>query len=87
MMTIAGSSVLVTGANRGVGRAFCRELLDRGAARVYAGARDPELVDVEGAIPVRLDITNPGQVADAASALSDVNLLVNNAGILRATPL
>lgn len=71
---------LVTGANRGLGRRFVQALLDRGAAKVYAGARNPDAVDVPGAVPVRLDITDPAQVASAAELASDVQLLVNNAG-------
>lgn len=77
---------LVTGANRGLGRAFVRELVARGA-RVYAGARDPATVVEPNAIPIRLDITNPAQVAAAAERCPDVTLLINNAGILRTGPL
>jgi NAD(P)-dependent dehydrogenase (short-subunit alcohol dehydrogenase family) len=79
-MQIEGTTALVTGANRGLGRRFVQALLDRGAAKVYAGARNPDAVDVPGAIPVRLDITDPAQVASAAELASDVQLLVNNAG-------
>lgn len=84
-MNVAGSVVLVTGANRGLGAAFCRALLEQGAAKVYAGARDPESIQVEGVIPVQLDITSPEQVAAAAALCSDVTLLVNNAGISTGT--
>jgi NAD(P)-dependent dehydrogenase (short-subunit alcohol dehydrogenase family) len=79
-MQIEGTTALVTGANRGLGRRFAQALLDRGAARVYAAARNPESVDLPGVVPVRLDITDPAQVAAAASLASDVRLLVNNAG-------
>lgn len=77
---------LVTGANRGLGRAFVRELVARGA-RVYAGARDPGSVTEPGVTPVRLDITDPVQVAAAAERCADVTLLINNAGVLRAGSL
>jgi NAD(P)-dependent dehydrogenase (short-subunit alcohol dehydrogenase family) len=79
-MDIAGSVALVTGANRGLGRHFAQQLLDRGAATVYATARRPELVDVPGVETLRLDVTDPDSVAAAAAAASDVTLLVNNAG-------
>ncbi|MGD0559697.1 MAG: SDR family oxidoreductase [Streptosporangiaceae bacterium] len=80
-MKISGSVALVTGANRGMGRHFATQLLERGATKVYATARNPGLVDVPGAEILRLDITDPSSVAAAARAASDVTLLVNNAGI------
>ena len=80
-MEIKGSIALVTGANRGLGRHFAAQLLDRGAAKVYAAARNPSAVDLPGAVPVRLDITDPASVAEAAAAAPDVTLLINNAGI------
>jgi NAD(P)-dependent dehydrogenase (short-subunit alcohol dehydrogenase family) len=83
---ISSSTALVTGANRGLGRHFSSELLRRGA-KVYAGARDPGSVDVDGAIPIAVDITDPGSVAAAAETLGDVTLLINNAGIDRGTNL
>ena len=82
-MNISGSVALVTGANRGLGLAFSRELVRRGAARVYGAARDPGNVTEPGVQPVALDITNPGQVRRAAERCADVSLLVNNAGVLR----
>ncbi|MFD6568500.1 SDR family oxidoreductase [Micromonospora profundi] len=85
-MKIAGSTALVTGANRGFGRHLAAELLARGAT-VYAGARDPDTVDLPGVTPVRLDITDPASVAAAAELAGDVNLLVNNAGISTGTDL
>ena len=78
-MRIEGSTALVTGANRGLGRRLAEELLARGA-KVYAGARDPGTIDLAGVIPVALDITDPASVAAAADATGDVSLLVNNAG-------
>ncbi|MFJ5596443.1 SDR family oxidoreductase [Micromonospora parva] len=78
-MKLAGSTALVTGANRGLGRHLAAELLARGAT-VYAGARNPDRVDLPGVTPVRLDITDPASVAAAAALAGDVNLLINNAG-------
>jgi NAD(P)-dependent dehydrogenase (short-subunit alcohol dehydrogenase family) len=76
---LSTSTVLVTGANRGLGRALAAELLSRGAA-VYAGARNPAQVDLPGAKPIALDITDPTSIATAASATGDVTVLINNAG-------
>ena len=78
-MQIEGSTALVTGANRGLGRHLAQELLARGA-RVYGAARNPASVDLPGVIPIALDITDPVSVAAAADATGDVTLLVNNAG-------
>ena len=78
-MQIEGSTALVTGANRGLGRRFAEELVARGA-KVYAGARNPESVDLAGVTPIALDITDPVSVAAAAAATGDVSLLINNAG-------
>jgi NAD(P)-dependent dehydrogenase (short-subunit alcohol dehydrogenase family) len=80
-MDINGSTALVTGANRGIGRHFAQQLLDRGAAKVYATARDPRTIDLEGVVPLALDVTQPESVAAAAAAAPDVTLLVNNAGV------
>ncbi|MDQ0586658.1 SDR family oxidoreductase [Variovorax paradoxus] len=80
-MKIENSVVLVTGANRGIGLAFARELLERGARKVYAGARDPASVTQAGVQPLRLDVNQPGDVAAAAELASDVTLVINNAGI------
>jgi NAD(P)-dependent dehydrogenase (short-subunit alcohol dehydrogenase family) len=82
-VNIDGSVALVTGANRGLGRAFAHELIARGAAKVYGAARDPAAVTEPGVVPVALDITSPDQVAHVASLCADVNLLVNNAGVLK----
>ena len=80
-MKIANSTVLVTGANRGIGLAFTRELLARGARKVYAGARDPSTINQPGVTAVRLDVTKPEQVAAAAALAGDVTLVINNAGV------
>src|SRR3954452_12797614 len=80
-------TALVTGANRGLGRRFAEELVARGA-KVYAAARKPETVDIPGVVPIQLDITDPESVRRAAEQASDVNVLVNNAGVsTRATLL
>jgi NAD(P)-dependent dehydrogenase (short-subunit alcohol dehydrogenase family) len=84
---IAGARVLVTGANRGLGRAFAQTLLARGASVVYAGARDPEQVTVRGVQPIRLDITSADDVTAAAVRCADIDILVNNAGIMRFAPV
>ncbi|MFE9679517.1 SDR family oxidoreductase [Streptomyces sp. NPDC006259] len=85
-MDLSTSTVLVTGANRGLGRALAAELLSRGAS-VYAGARNPGQVDLPGATPIALDITDPDSVAAAAKATGDVTVLINNAGIGTGTDL
>jgi NAD(P)-dependent dehydrogenase (short-subunit alcohol dehydrogenase family) len=82
-MDLKNSVALVTGANRGLGLAFTRALLERGARKVYAGARDPSTVTLPGVIPVRLDVTHPEQIEALAREAGDVTLLVNNAGIFR----
>jgi NAD(P)-dependent dehydrogenase (short-subunit alcohol dehydrogenase family) len=82
-MKVAGSIALVTGANRGLGLAFARALLERGAAKVYAAARNPEAVTLKGVVPLKLDVTSDEDAVAAARAAGDVNLLVNNAGIAR----
>ncbi|GII57350.1 short-chain dehydrogenase [Planotetraspora thailandica] len=83
-MKIEGAVALVTGANRGIGSAFVGELLARGAGTVYAGARNADSVRVSDPriIPVTLDVTDPGHVSAVAEKLSDVSLVVNNAGVL-----
>ncbi|MDQ3785918.1 MAG: SDR family oxidoreductase [Actinomycetota bacterium] len=80
-MKINDSVALVTGANRGLGRHFAEQLLSRGAAKVYATARRPHLVDLPGVEVLPLDITDPASVAAAATAAQDVTLLINNAGV------
>lgn len=82
-MKLQNAVAFVTGANRGLGLAIVRELEARGVRKIYAAARNPDSVDLPGVIPVKLDVTNPAEVAAAAAACGDVNLLVNNAGIAR----
>ncbi|UBU11273.1 SDR family oxidoreductase [Nonomuraea gerenzanensis] len=86
-MDLSGSVALVTGANRGIGRHFARQLLERGAKKVYATARDPERIDLPGVERLRLDITDPASVTAVAEAAPDVTLLVNNAGVATYTNL
>ena len=81
-MNIHGSVALVTGANRGLGLAFAKALLARGAKKVYAAARDPRSVTLPGVTPIPLDVTDEASVAKLAE-LTDVTLLVNNAGVSR----
>jgi NAD(P)-dependent dehydrogenase (short-subunit alcohol dehydrogenase family) len=80
-MKLHNATVLVTGANRGIGLVFAREVLARGARKVYAGARDPASVTLPGVEPLALDVTVDEQVAAAARRASDVTLVINNAGI------
>jgi NAD(P)-dependent dehydrogenase (short-subunit alcohol dehydrogenase family) len=82
---IEGSVALVTGAGRGLGQVFARELVSRGAAKVYGGARDPASVSEPGVTPIPLDITDPDRVAQVAEQCADVSLLVNNAGVMKAS--
>lgn len=85
-MKIEGSVALITGANRGIGAAFVKELLARGASTVYLGARDtatlqPLLLTSNKLVPLELDVTKPDQIAKAAEFASDITLLINNAGV------
>jgi NAD(P)-dependent dehydrogenase (short-subunit alcohol dehydrogenase family) len=79
-MKLDNAVVLVTGANRGLGLEFARQALARGARKVYAGARDPSTVTLPGVVPLRLDVTDPAQVAQAIIDCGDVTLVINNAG-------
>ncbi|MFC5524664.1 SDR family oxidoreductase [Rhodanobacter ginsengisoli] len=86
-MKIQGSTALVTGANRGLGLAYARALLAAGARKVYAGARDPSTVTLAGVVPVKLDVNDPADIAAAAAQCADVDLVVNNAGVIASEPL
>jgi NAD(P)-dependent dehydrogenase (short-subunit alcohol dehydrogenase family) len=88
-MNIENSIALVTGANRGLGKAYCEALLSAGAAKVYAGARDPRSVIVtdKRIVPLKLDVTQERQVDAAAEACPDVDLLINNAGVMKRSPM
>lgn len=84
-MKIQGCVALVTGANGGIGQAFVRELLKRGATKIYLGARDPAslrglLAESNKLVPIALDVTNAKQIEAAAKSASDITLLINNAG-------
>jgi NAD(P)-dependent dehydrogenase (short-subunit alcohol dehydrogenase family) len=79
-MEIQGTTVLVTGANRGLGRSLVEALLERGAAKVYAASRTPTPSGDPRVIPVALDLTEPGTIAAAAGAATDATIVINNAG-------
>jgi NAD(P)-dependent dehydrogenase (short-subunit alcohol dehydrogenase family) len=80
-MAIEGKTILVTGANRGIGRALVGEALDRGAARVYAATRQPFAHPDARVTPVILDVTSPAQIDAAAGLIGSLDILINNAGI------
>jgi NAD(P)-dependent dehydrogenase (short-subunit alcohol dehydrogenase family) len=84
---IAGAAALVTGGNRGFGRAIVEELLDRGAAKVYATSRTPHNSHSKRIVPLVLDVSDDDSVAAAAHAAPDVSIVVNNAGITLSTPV
>jgi NAD(P)-dependent dehydrogenase (short-subunit alcohol dehydrogenase family) len=79
--TIEGRTLLVTGANRGLGRALVDEAVRRGAAAIYAGTRRPFAHPDERVIPLSLDVTDAEQVARAAAAVGSLDVLINNAGV------
>jgi NAD(P)-dependent dehydrogenase (short-subunit alcohol dehydrogenase family) len=80
-MTIANKAVLVTGANRGIGKALVEEALSRGASRVYAGTRQP-FTNLDGRVtPVTLDVTNASQIQQAVGEVETLDVLINNAGV------
>ncbi|CUI91997.1 Uncharacterized oxidoreductase SAV2478 [Achromobacter xylosoxidans] len=80
-MELKNATVLITGANRGIGLAFAREALARGARKVYAGVRDPASISLPGLQAIKLDVTSDEDVAAAAALAKDVTLVINNAGI------
>ncbi len=79
--------VLVTGANGGLGTEFVQQALDLGAAKVYATARTPREWGDARVVSLRLDVTDPASVAEAAALASDVTVLVNNAGVGSFAPI
>jgi NAD(P)-dependent dehydrogenase (short-subunit alcohol dehydrogenase family) len=80
-MTIADKTVLVTGANRGIGEALVEEALKRGAQRVYAGTRQALAHPDERVTPLTLDVTNAAQIQAAVEEVDSLDVLINNAGI------
>ncbi len=87
MTAVKDSVALVTGANRGLGAAIVASLLDHGAGKVYAAARNPDQVTNPAAVPVALDVTDSESVDDVAARCSDTTILINNAGVARPGPL
>ncbi len=83
-MNIKDSVVFITGANRGLGLQLAKAALAAGAKKVYGAARDPGTVTLPGVIPVQLDVTNHDHIAAVTRDYPDVNVLINNAGIVRA---
>ena len=81
MTSIANSAVLITGSNRGIGRALVEEALRRGARRVYAGTREPWAHSDPRVLPLTLDVTSAADIRAAAEAVEALDVLVNNAGI------
>jgi NAD(P)-dependent dehydrogenase (short-subunit alcohol dehydrogenase family) len=80
-MTIEGTAVLVTGANRGIGRALVEEALRRGATRVYAGMRQPLTHADERITPLTMDVTDTAQIERAVKQVESLDVLINNAGV------
>jgi NAD(P)-dependent dehydrogenase (short-subunit alcohol dehydrogenase family) len=86
-MNIAGSIALVTGANRGIGKAFVDALLAGGAVKIYAGARDAASIADPRVTALELDVTSPATIAAAVKACPDVTLLINNAGVMKSSSM
>ncbi len=80
-MTLSEKTILVTGANRGIGQALVEEALKRGASRVYAGTREPLVHPDWRVTPVTLDVTDPAQIEAAVAQVESLDILINNAGI------
>jgi NAD(P)-dependent dehydrogenase (short-subunit alcohol dehydrogenase family) len=80
-MTIADKTIVVTGANRGIGQALVEEALRRGAKRVYAGTRQPMTHPDPRVTPLTLDVTDPAQIQAATEEVESLDILINNAGI------
>src|ERR1700681_2530082 len=80
-MNVANKTVLITGANRGIGRALVNEALKRGAKRVYAAARVPLQIIDERVTPLTLDVTSASQIQRAVDQVGALDVLINNAGI------
>ena len=80
-MTFAAKTVLVTGANRGIGQALVEEALARGAGRVYAGMRQPVAHPDPRVMPLRLDVTDAAQIQEAVGQVGSLDILINNAGL------
>jgi NAD(P)-dependent dehydrogenase (short-subunit alcohol dehydrogenase family) len=80
-MSIEEKSVLLTGANRGLGRALVDEVLRRGAKRVYAASRQPMAVPDQRVTPLILDVTDAAQIQDAVERVDSLDVLINNAGL------
>jgi NAD(P)-dependent dehydrogenase (short-subunit alcohol dehydrogenase family) len=80
-MNIANKTVLITGANRGIGRALVNEALRRGAKRVYAGTRGALQNTDTGVTPLALDVTSASQIQQAAKDIDSLDVLINNAGV------
>ena len=89
MTSLANQTALVTGANRGMGKEYVRQLLERGAKKVYATARDASTIDTSDprVVALQLDVTDADSVEAAVAATPDVNVLINNAGIVGGGPL
>jgi NAD(P)-dependent dehydrogenase (short-subunit alcohol dehydrogenase family) len=89
MTSLANQTALVTGANRGMGKEYVLQLLERGAAKVYATARDASTIDTSDprVVALQLDVTDSDSLEAVAAATPDVNVLINNAGIFAGGPL
>src|SRR5580658_6943207 len=80
-MNIENKTVLITGANRGIGKALVNEALRRGAARVYAGTRSALQISDERVMPLTLDVTIPAHIQRAVEKVASLDILINNAGV------